>query len=105
MLLAAIGPYDFPNSSFITFNIDNRNPHIPHYVSIQIKVNYEGLVIHRTVVDEGASICVMPLACCKSIISPTLILSPTMLKYFDGHTFRHHGNFPSLLVDLGGKTY
>jgi hypothetical protein len=56
------------------------------------------------VVDEGASTCVMSLACWKAIGQPVLSLSPTLLIAFDGHSFRPHGIIPSFPVQLGGKT-
>jgi hypothetical protein len=60
--------------------------------------------IFRTVVDEGASICVMPLACWKAIGQPILSSSPTLLTSFDGKSFRPHGIIPSFPVQLGRKT-
>ena len=54
--------------------------------------------------DEGDSTCVMLVACWKAIGSPMLISSPTMLKAFNGNTFRTYGNFPSFSVELGGMT-
>jgi hypothetical protein len=42
--------------------------------------------IFCTVVDEGASTCVMSLACWKAIGQPVLSLSPTLLTSFDGHS-------------------
>jgi hypothetical protein len=60
--------------------------------------------IFRTVVDEGASTCVMLLACWKAIGQPKLSLSPTLLTAFDGHSFRPHNIIPSFPVQLGGKT-
>jgi hypothetical protein len=56
------------------------------------------------VVDEGASTCVMSLACWKAIGQPVLSLSPTLLTSFDGRSFRPHGIIPSFPVQLGGKT-
>jgi hypothetical protein len=56
------------------------------------------------VVDEGASTCVMSLACWKAIGQPELSPSPTLLTAFDGRSFRPHGIIPSFPVQLGGKT-
>jgi hypothetical protein len=60
--------------------------------------------IFHTVVDEGASTCVMSLACWKAIGQPVLSPSPTLLTAFDGHSFHPHGIVPSFPVQLGGKT-
>jgi hypothetical protein len=60
--------------------------------------------IFRTVVDEGASTCVMYLVCWKAIGQPILFPSPTLLTTFSGLSFRPHGIIPSFPVQLGGKT-
>jgi hypothetical protein len=60
--------------------------------------------IFRTVVDEGASTCIILLACWKAIGQPTLSPSPTLLTSFDGNFFRPHGIVPCFPVQLGGKT-
>jgi hypothetical protein len=44
------------------------------------------------------------LTCWKSISSPTLSQSPTMLTTFDSHYFHPHGILPAFPVQLGGKT-
>jgi hypothetical protein len=56
------------------------------------------------VVDEGASTCVMSLACWKAIDQPELSSSPTLLTVFDGRSFRPHGIIPSFPMQLEGKT-
>ena len=83
-------------------------PRLPHHVAFQIVVAYPTKFftqnIFHTVVDEGASTCVMSLACWKAIGQPVLSPSPTLLTAFDGHSFRPHGIIPSFSVQLGGKT-
>jgi hypothetical protein len=58
----------------------------------------------RTFFDEGASTCMMSLACWKAIGQHGLSLSPMFLTRFDGRSFRPHGIIPSFLVQLGGET-
>jgi hypothetical protein len=43
------------------------------------------------------------LTCWKDIVSPQLITSKTILKYFDGHFFKPHEIIPSLPVELAKK--
>jgi hypothetical protein len=62
-----------------------------------------GKNIHRTVIDEGASMCVMSLACWKSIGSPSLNESQNTLKAFNGSGFKPYGVLPSLPITLEGK--
>jgi hypothetical protein len=59
-------------------------PHLPYHVAFQINVVYVKHIIGRTVIDEGASTCVMSLSCWKEIGSPELTPSPTLLTAFDG---------------------
>jgi hypothetical protein len=86
----------------------NLKPRLPYHVVFQIVVSYPTKTftrnIFRTVVDEGASTCIMSLACWKDIGQPVLSLSPTLLTTFDGRSFRPHGIIPSFPVQLGGKT-
>jgi hypothetical protein len=58
----------------------------------------------QTVVDEGASTCIMSISCWKAIGSPKLDTSATLLKAFDGHMFQPHGIITTLPIELGGKT-
>jgi hypothetical protein len=96
------------NPGAIIFDPTDLKPRLPHHVSFQIVVAYTMKYftwnIFRTVVDEGASTCVMSLACWKAIGQPELSLSPTLLMDFDGRSFRPHGIIPSFPMQLGGKT-
>jgi hypothetical protein len=84
------------------------NPHLSYHVAFHIVVAYPTktftLNIFCTVVDEGASTCVMSLSCWMAIGQPILSLSPTLLTAFDGHSFRPHGIIPSFPVQLEGKS-
>jgi hypothetical protein len=83
-LLAAIGTFDPESSNNLTFNLDDHQPRLSHQLSFQIDVVVHNQQIHRTILDEGASTCVMSLACWKGLKSPALNKSPTMLRSFDG---------------------
>jgi hypothetical protein len=83
-LLASIGAFDPESSNNITFNLDNFKSRLSHQLAFQIDVVVHNQHIHRTILDEGASTCVMSLACWKGLKSPTLNKSPTMLHAFDG---------------------
>jgi hypothetical protein len=60
--------------------------------------------ICRTVIDEGASTCVMTFSCWKAIGSPPLNESQNTLRAFNGLGFKPYGVLPSLPVTLEGKT-
>jgi hypothetical protein len=97
--LATIGIVD-PESS----NLDNYTSRLSHQLAFQVDVVVHNQQIHQTILDEGASTCVMSLTCWKSLKSPTLNKYPTMLRAFDGRGFHPHGFLQSLPIQLGGKT-
>jgi hypothetical protein len=107
-LLVALGSAETCNPGMIMLDTTDLKPRLPYHVVFQIVVahptKYFTQNIFCTVVDEGASTCVMSLACWKAIGQPILSLSPTLLTAFDGHSFRPHGIIPSFPVQLGGKT-
>ena len=55
-------------------------------------------------IDEGDSTCIMSIQCWKSLGSPTLIQSPTILKAFDSRGFHPFGIFQDLPIEIEGKT-
>jgi hypothetical protein len=107
-LLSALGSAETCNLGVIILDPTDLKPRLPYHVVFQIVVAYTTKYftwnIFRTVVDEGASTCVMSLVCWKAIGQPILSLSPTLLTSFDGHSFRPHGIIPSFPMQLGGKT-
>jgi hypothetical protein len=107
-LLTALGSTETCNPGTIMLDTTDLKPRLPYHVAFQIVVAHPTKTftrnIFRTVVDEGASTCVMSLACWKAIGQPELSPSPTLLTAFDGRSFRLHGIIPSFPVQLGGKT-
>jgi hypothetical protein len=101
--LAAIDAVDPESSNHIMFNLENYASRLSHQLAFQVDVVVHNQQIHRTILDEGASTCVMSLACWKGLKSPTLNKSPTMLCTFDGQDFHPHGLLQSLPIQLGGK--
>jgi hypothetical protein len=91
MLLAALGTIDLESSNHIMFNLDNYASRLSHQLSFQVDVVVHNQQIHRTILDEGASTCVMYLVCWKCLKSPALKKSPKMLRAFDGRGFHPHG--------------
>ena len=62
------------------------------------------MTVKLIVIDEGATISVMSLACWKGLRSPEFSKSSTVLIAFDGRSSRPHGILPSLKVCLEGNT-
>jgi hypothetical protein len=107
-LLSALGSVDTCNPGMIMLGTTDLKPRLPYQVTFQIVVAHPTKSftqnIFHTVVDEGASTCVMLLACWKDIGQPILSPSPTLLTTFDGRSFKPHGIIPSFPMRLGGKT-
>jgi hypothetical protein len=103
MILVSIDTFNPESSNNLTFNLDDHQPRLSHQLAFQIDVVVHNQQIHRTILDEGASTCVMSLACWKGLKSPTLNKSPTMLHAFDGRGFHPHRLLQSLAVQLGDK--
>jgi hypothetical protein len=78
-LLASIDIFDPDSSNKITFNLDNFKSRLSQQLAFQIDVVVHNQHIHHTILDEGASTCVMSLSCWKGLKSLTLNQSPTML--------------------------
>jgi hypothetical protein len=90
-LLTALGSTETCNLGTIMLDTTDLKPRLPYHFAFQIVVAHPTKTftrnIFRTVVDEGASTCVMSLACWKSIGQPELSPSPTLLTAFNGHSF------------------
>jgi hypothetical protein len=107
-LLSALGSAETCNLGAIILDPINLKPHLPYHVVFHIVVAYTTKYftrnIFRTMVDEGASTCMISLACWKDIGHPILSMSPTFLTIFYGHSFKPHEIIPSFLVNFGGNT-
>jgi hypothetical protein len=103
-LLATIVAINPELSNNITFNLDNFKSRLSHQLAFQIYVVVHNRHIHRTILDEGDSTCVMSLAFWKGLKSPVLNQYPIMLRAFNGRGFLPHRLLQSLAVQLGGKT-
>jgi hypothetical protein len=90
-LLTALGSTETCNLGTIMLDTTDLKPHLPYHVAFQIVVAHPMKTFTRNnfrkVVDEGASTCVMSLACWKDIGQPVLSMLPTLLTVFDGHSF------------------
>ena len=102
-MLQAIGIVDSTDASLLSFDPENSEPCLPHSIALQISVGCLGKQVHRTVLDEGATTCIMSFTCWQDLGSPTLAASQTVLKSFDGHLFSPHGILVAFPIELGGK--
>jgi len=79
--LTEVVPMD---SNLVSFNHKGYDPQLPAQLAFLIQVKALNKTIHRTIIDEGASTCIMSMSCWKNLGSPSLSRSSTMLKSFDG---------------------
>jgi hypothetical protein len=66
-LLKAIGGIDPTDMNLIIFDLEDHIPRLPHQLDFQIQVIVETKNICRTIVDEGASTCIMSITCWKAL--------------------------------------
>jgi hypothetical protein len=103
-LLKSIGGIDPMDTNLIIFDLEDHIPRLPPQLAFQIQVVVSHKNICRTVIDEGASTCVMSLACWKDIVSPSLNESQNTLKAFNGSSFNPYSALPLFPITLEGKT-
>ena len=73
-------------------------------MGFQIPVLVKNRPCFRTIIDEGASTCIMSIQCWRSLGSPTLNQFPMILKAFDGRGFHPFGILQDLSIGVKGKT-
>jgi hypothetical protein len=103
-LLSAIGGVDPKDSNLVSFDHKGYDPQLPAQLAFLVQVKALNKTVHRTIIDEGASTCIMSMSCWKTLGSPTLSRSSTTLKAFDGRIYTPYGILSNLKVELGGKT-
>jgi hypothetical protein len=103
-LLSALGALDSSGLKVIKFDVADVKPCLPYHVAFQIHVECMDIIVKCTIMDEGASTYVMSLSCWKSLGSPQLSQSMTMLTTFDGVHSDPMVSSPLFQVQLGGKT-
>jgi hypothetical protein len=81
-LLATISTVDLDSSNHIMFNLDNYQSRLSHQLAFQIDVVVHNQQIHRTILDEGASTCVMSLAYWKGLKYPQRCYTYSMGEVF-----------------------
>ena len=98
--IRGINPTDF---NLICFDLENHVSRLPHHISFPIQVIINEKTIHMTVINEGASTCIMSITCWKAIGSPYLNQSPNTLEAFDRHDSRPFSVLLNLAITLEGK--
>jgi len=71
-LLSAICGIDPTDSNLVSFNHKGYDPQLPTQLAFPIQVKALNKTIHRTIIDEGESTCIMSMSCWKTLGSPPL---------------------------------
>jgi hypothetical protein len=103
-LLSALGAIDPADTRLITFDIDSGEPCLPALIAFQIPVKIWNITVHRCIIDEGASTCIMSKTVWQKLGSPELIPSSITLRAYDVRPSSPEGLFQNVPVELGGKT-
>jgi hypothetical protein len=103
-LLSAMGVVDPADTRLITFDLDNCEPRLPAAVAIQIPVKIQNITVHRCIINEGASTCIMSKTVWQKLGSPELLPFAITLRAYDGRSSSSEGIFQNVPVELGGKT-
>jgi hypothetical protein len=90
-LLSALGAVDPSNARLITSDLDKAEPRLPPSVAFQILIMIKNLTVHRCIIDEGASTCVMSTNVWKRLGSPELVPSTITLRSYDGRPSQPEG--------------
>ena len=85
-LLEAIHSMD-SMSLLVKFNLFDVKILLPYHVALSIDVVHGGKNIRSKVVDEGTSMFMISMSCWKSLGSPELVPSNTVVIDFDGSSF------------------
>jgi hypothetical protein len=73
-------------------------------LAIQIPVKIWNITVHRCIIDEGASTCIMSKTVWQKLGSLELIPSAITLRTYNGRPSSPEGLFQNVPVELGGKT-
>jgi hypothetical protein len=102
-LLKAIGGIDPTDTNLIIFELEDHIPRLPPQLAFKIQVVVANKNICRTIIDKDSLMCIMSVACWKSINSLPLTESHNKLKAFNGSGFKPYSIIPSLSITLEGK--
>jgi hypothetical protein len=102
--LSTLGEVDPADTRLITFDLDCGEPRLPTLVAFQIPVKIQNITVHRCIIDEGASTCIMSKIVWKKLGSPELVPSTITLRAYDGRPSSPEGLFQNVPIELGGKT-
>ena len=102
-LLLAIGGANTQDSMLAILGMEKCKSPLLHQLAFQVKIFSKGWGVHRTVIDEGASTCIISASYWLTLGSPTLSPPLNSLNAFNGFTFIQKGYLASYPIILSGK--
>ena len=96
-----------PPSSSLVVSFDwsrLTTPPLPSHVPFWVTAYAYNTTLPGTVLDEGASVSLMPVTTWQALGSPSLVPVAPNLTAFDGGTSQPLGILPQFTITLGGKT-
>ena len=94
-----------PSSSVVSFNWSRlTTSRLPSHVPFWVTVHAYNKALPGTVLDEGASVSLIPATTWQALGSPQLVPVTSNLTAFDGGTSQPLGILPKFPITLGGKT-
>ena len=94
-----------PSSSVVSFDWSRlTTPPLPSHVPFWVTAYASHMALPGTVLDEGASVSLMPVTTWRALGSPSLVPVAPNLTAFDGGTSQPLGILPKFPITLGGKT-
>ena len=94
-----------PSSSVVSFDWSClTTPPLPSHVPFWVTAYACNTALPGTVLDEGASVSLMPVPTWQALGSPSLVPVAPNLTAFDGGTSQPLGILPQFPITLGGKT-
>jgi hypothetical protein len=103
-LLSTLRAVDPTDTRLITFDLDSGEPRLPALIAFQIQVKIWNITVHRCIIDEGASTCIMSKTVWQKLGSQELIPSAITLRDYDRRPSSPKGLFQNVPIELGGKT-
>jgi len=94
-----------PSSSVVSFDWSHlTTPPLPSHVPFWVTAYAYNTALPGTMLDEGASVSLMPVTTWQALGSPPLVPVAPNLTTFDGGTSQPLGILPQFPITLGGKT-
>lgn len=102
-LLQSLGAIESVDSYLIGFDLDKSELCLPSSIAFHILVTIHNLNVHRCIIDESTSTCIMSFFVWKKQSSPELTPSTISLKAYDGHPSKPQGLYQNFPMELDEK--